>query len=67
MVGSIAGSIDAYLVTLKYWGIAMESPFKRKWLDGLFKDLDGCHQYSTYGLPQTAPVNMVILPCVLAL
>jgi hypothetical protein len=28
IVGSIAGSTDAYLVTPKHWGIAMKSPFK---------------------------------------
>jgi hypothetical protein len=28
IVGSIAGSDDAYLVTPKHWGLAMKSPFK---------------------------------------
>ena len=67
IVGSIAGSTDAYLVTPKHWGIAMKSPFKREWLDGLFKHLDSCHQYGTYGLPRIAPLDVVILPCVLTL
>jgi hypothetical protein len=67
IVGSIAGSTDAYHVTPKHWGLAMKSPFKREWLDSLFKHLDGCLQYGTYGLPQVAPSDFVILPTVLAL
>jgi hypothetical protein len=67
LVGSIAGSSDAHLVTPKHWGIAMKSPFKREWLDGLFKHIDGCLQYGTYGLPQVPPESVVILPTVLAL
>jgi hypothetical protein len=30
LVGSIAGSSDAYLVTPKNWGLTMKSPFKRE-------------------------------------
>jgi hypothetical protein len=34
IVGSIAGSSDACLVTPpKHWGVAMKSPFEREWLD----------------------------------
>jgi hypothetical protein len=61
IVGSIAGSTDAYLVTPKHWGLAMKSPFKREWLDGLFKHLDGCLQYGTYGLPQIPPTNVMVV------
>jgi hypothetical protein len=67
IVGSIAGSQDVYLVTPKHWGHAMKSPFKREWLDGLFKHLDGCLEYGTYGLPQIPPSAVVVLPTVLAL
>jgi hypothetical protein len=67
LVGSIAGSNDAYLVTPKHWSGALKSPFKREWLDGLFKHLDSCLEYGTYGLPQVPPSNVVVLPTVLAL
>jgi hypothetical protein len=47
----------------------MKSPFKHKWLDGVFKHLDGCLQYGTYGLPQhqVPPADVVALPAFLAL
>jgi hypothetical protein len=67
IVGSIAGSTDACLITPKHWGIAMKSPFKRELLDGLCKHLDGCHQCGPYDLPQLPPPGVVILPRVLAL
>jgi hypothetical protein len=68
IVGSITGSFDAYLVTPKHWGVTMKSPFKREWLDGMFKHLlNSCLQYGTYGLPQVPPSNVVVLPTVLAL
>jgi hypothetical protein len=67
IVGSIAGSNDAYLVTPKHWGVAMKSPYKHKWLDGLFKHLNGCLQYGTYGMPQIPPADVIVLPTMLAL
>jgi hypothetical protein len=46
----LVGSIAAYLVlTPKHWGLAMKSPFKQTWLDGLFKHLDSsCLQYGMH-------------------
>jgi hypothetical protein len=67
IVGSIAGSNDAYLVTPKHWSSAMKSPFKREWLDGLFKHLNGCLQYGTYSLPMIPPSDVIVLPSVLAI
>ena len=66
-VSSISPPQNEYLSTPRNWAQAVKSQYREEWLQGLFKHLNSCLNYGTYGLPQRPPKGVTILDTVLAL
>ena len=66
-VASITGQYDPVHKCPRHWHLAMKGPFKKQWLQGLFKHLNNCHNIGTYGLPAFPPPGVTVIDAVLAI